>query len=596
MYEVILKNGEESEKLHEMTSGSDRKVAACQFSRGVNMISTAQIVIYPQNPANTDIYEMTSTIEIVNKKTGNTEFEGRVLKVPAFGMDSKGVVTKEITCESFMGYLYDTVQRYRVFSNTSPTLLLQAILSEHNAQVPDEKKIYLGACDVTGTIASATLEYEQTFKSIKRLLLDEFGGELWMNRRDNQGRLLLDYLVTPETPVLSDTTIELAKNIVSLNVETDATHIITRLFPYGTKGENTDERLTIENAIVDGERWGKTYIDDANAISQYGVICGVMTYDDIDDATTLYSTALAYMQANNRIRKGYRAQVLDLSTIGIDPDALEVGKAYRFKNRLIDLDDDLRLVKLTIDIYKPYMPVVEIGDKSQKITSAASRAVNFIEYELPKMETSILDAAKDTATAMIQNATNGYVVFHDSNDDGIPDEILIMDATTTAAATKVWRWNSAGLGYSSTGYNGTYGLAMTMNGAIVADFITMGVLRSLQIINGSNGQFSVDISGNCVANAFTSNNATITGGSIEISASAGHSIQIYAGEIRFKDTAGNAVLRMLGDGNIYVWDGSNWQHVNMLDLQYITGLRSSVIQLQNNYTSLEARVSALEGN
>lgn len=41
----------------------------------------------------------------------------------------------------------------------------------------------------------------------------------------------------------------------------------------------------------------------------------------------------------------------------------------------------------------------------------------------------------------------------------------------------MWRWNSGGLGYSSTGYNGEYALAMTMDGAIVADFINAGILN-----------------------------------------------------------------------------------------------------------------------
>lgn len=52
-----------------------------------------------------------------------------------------------------------------------------------------------------------------------------------------------------------------------------------------------------------------------------------------------------------------------------------------------------------------------------------------------------------------------------------------MDAPTIADAKKVWRWNSSGLGYSSKGYNGEYALAMTMDGAIVASFITAGTLN-----------------------------------------------------------------------------------------------------------------------
>ena len=50
-------------------------------------------------------------------------------------------------------------------------------------------------------------------------------------------------------------------------------------------------------------------------------------------------------------------------------------------------------------------------------------------------------------------------------------EILIMDTDDIATAKKVWRWNKDGLGYSSTGYNGPFALAMTQDGQIVADFV-----------------------------------------------------------------------------------------------------------------------------
>ena len=87
----------------------------------------------------------------------------------------------------------------------------------------------------------------------------------------------------------------------------------------------------------------------------------------------------------------------------------------------------------------------------------------------------IVDRHSDLITGNI----GGYVVLHDSDGDGKPDEILIMDQPTISSATKVWRWNKNGLGYSSTGYSGTYGTAMTANGEIVADFIKAGVISDL---------------------------------------------------------------------------------------------------------------------
>lgn len=68
---------------------------------------------------------------------------------------------------------------------------------------------------------------------------------------------------------------------------------------------------------------------------------------------------------------------------------------------------------------------------------------------------------------------------HSSTGAKTPDEILIMDTPDIKTATKVWRWNKAGLGYSSNGYNGPYGLAMTQDGVVVADFVKVGVLQSI---------------------------------------------------------------------------------------------------------------------
>ena len=68
--------------------------------------------------------------------------------------------------------------------------------------------------------------------------------------------------------------------------------------------------------------------------------------------------------------------------------------------------------------------------------------------------------------------------------DGHPYEILIMNTDDIQTATKLWRWNLGGLGYSSTGYNGQYGTAITMDGAIVADYITTGTLNAGVIKTG----------------------------------------------------------------------------------------------------------------
>lgn len=97
-----------------------------------------------------------------------------------------------------------------------------------------------------------------------------------------------------------------------------------------------------------------------------------------------------------------------------------------------------------------------------------------------KLEKAILNA-----TEAITGNKGGVVVLHDTNNDGKPDELLIMDVEDISLATKVWRWNKAGLGYaynpSGKAYLGPYKTAITADGQINADFITTGTLNAERI-------------------------------------------------------------------------------------------------------------------
>lgn len=90
--------------------------------------------------------------------------------------------------------------------------------------------------------------------------------------------------------------------------------------------------------------------------------------------------------------------------------------------------------------------------------------------------------AQNKTSELIIKATTGYVVLRPA--DG-PTEILIMNTDNVNTAQKIWRWNMNGFGYSSTGINGEYRTAITMDGAIVADFITAGILSANLIKAGT---------------------------------------------------------------------------------------------------------------
>ena len=92
---------------------------------------------------------------------------------------------------------------------------------------------------------------------------------------------------------------------------------------------------------------------------------------------------------------------------------------------------------------------------------------------------------------MITGNLGGYVILHDANGDGQPDEILIMNTDDITTATQVWRWNKNGLGFA-TSYAGTYGTAITQDGKIVADYIATGTLDASKITVSHLNASSID--------------------------------------------------------------------------------------------------------
>lgn len=531
MYEISIDNGGTTQLIHETDSHSLRRLAAGKLAEEVSGIPSFSFTVPASNPCfASGLIDRKTILTMTNIRTNEVEFEGTLLNSTT-SMSTSGVLSKKAVAEGFLAYLCDSVQPYHHYEGKTVTEFLTALLDWHNSITPAEKHITLGSCDFSGdNTNSKTTAYRSTLEEIKINLIERIGGEIRVRRVN--GSLVLDFLHQYGTT--SSTKIELAKNMKSLAVSSDSTHIVSRLIPLGAQLDpgNSAERLDITSVNS-----GCMYIDDAAAIAAYGVIVGTVTFDDITVASNLLSAGQAYLANNNRIKKSYAGQVLDLSILDSSQQSIRAGNTYTFVNSFMGLNEPLRVMKRTVDIYKPWSPQIEIGDKSERMTDIAVRTNQLIEYELPQRENSILSSARDIATALINAGINGYVVVNGN-------EILIMDTPDKETATKVWRWNSGGFGYSSNGYEGPYSTAITMNGAIVADFITAGVLRGIEINNGS-GTFHVDSSGNVVASSMTINGGVINNGNGTFSVDANGNVSASAITINngsgtfYVDSSGN---------------------------------------------------------
>lgn len=481
MYRIEIENNGVTEVLHDLNSDRVRRVASCEFTDDLYSVPSSTIVVYPQNPCYNNLHEMTTLVKIINTRTNEVVFDGHILQIPDHGMQESGTIAKKIICEGELGYLCDTVQLYHHYENTLTRAFLSALLDYHNSLVQSknpERCILMGVC-IPSTDNSKTTSYRSTFDEIKENVVSRLGGFIRMTR-DGQGRNILNYYSETSYGTVSQTTVELSKNMKSISVNTDATGTITRLFPLGAQMNNeTGERLTISS--VNG---GIPYLDDTEAIQETGVIkCGTYVWDDVTDAENLLTKGREYLAQASRVKKTFQATVLDLSTIGAEADTFKVGNTYRFVNRLIGLDEYLRINKITVNIYAPYQPTIEIGDKLERITSISAQVRRYVEYEIPQQASKILQQARDNATALITAATHGHVVVE-------PDEILIMNTASKTTATQMWRFNLNGWGHSHSekagdAYKGPFTLAATMDGAIVADFITAGSMYGDRIRGGT---------------------------------------------------------------------------------------------------------------
>lgn len=148
---------------------------------------------------------------------------------------------------------------------------------------------------------------------------------------------------------------------------------------------------------------------------------------------------------------------------------------------------------------------------------------------LQQLSHEAIETAVDNATTQITGATDSHVRFIYDSSGGL-QEIVIMDTDDIATATKVWRWNSGGLGFSSNGYAGPYETAITQDGQIVANFITAGVLNANLIKAG------------IISDTQNKNSWNLSTGAFSLSGS---------------DAANNSVLK-IEDGKIqYYYNGSS---------------------------------------
>lgn len=383
----------------------------------------------------------------------------------------KRVIKNFIQIEVYAQHIfYDLLNN--MLLDTAPTNLTCAsfgtwILSKTNFQTD-----FTFTSDISDSASARYVRrnpVEAIMGDISNSMVNIFGGDIYRNnfvisllaqRGENNGTKLM-----------------FGKNINEIKITTDSTEIITRMLPLGFDGLMLPE-VYVDSPLID------TYLTPRIAKVEFSNI----KYDPESTESGVYTNIEeAYTALRNAANELYEKNNIDEAQVNIKIDWVELSKTNEYKNyqaietlhlgdyvnaEILDFNYVTRVVKTTYNVLTDSIDKYEIGTIQRNVGDSININTQRVEQINP---TSILQSAKDNATAQINSALGGYIVKTQT-------DLYIMDTPDTSTATNVWRWNLNGLGFSSTGINGTYKTAMTADGQIVADMITTGTMSADRIV------------------------------------------------------------------------------------------------------------------
>lgn len=298
-------------------------------------------------------------------------------------------------------------------------------------------------------------------------ILDVYGGEYLFdkflvrlyNQRGNDNGVVIRY----------------GKNLTDVEQDANISSVATGVLPYwvGAEGELVQGNIVNVDGTFDFVR--------------------IMTIDFSSDfenqptASELETRAMQYIKSNK----------IGVPSVSISVSFVQLEQTEEYKDLALlekcDLCDTVtvqfealginakaEIVRIITDVLLERYESVEVGDIRANIAYTIADQQQKIE-KAPT--TSAMQKAINNATNWLTSA-DGYVIAV-KDDNGTWKEILFLDTPSAETAKNVLRINTNGIGFSTNGVNGPYRNAWTIDGSLVADFITTGTLNAAlaKIIN-----------------------------------------------------------------------------------------------------------------
>lgn len=252
-------------------------------------------------------------------------------------------------------------------------------------------------------------------------------------------------------------------NLTELSFKGDTTEFATRLYAYGKDG------LTLEDAVVDGEKYGLKYVENTNYVDK--VVCAYWSDERYTVSDNLYDAAKEKLKTLAYPVRSYECTVVDLAKQNSKYSFLDF--SMHKKIMLIDVERSIKVEHQIVEYVEypdePNRNCITLSCVPDTIQRRVNRIESTIQEETGKMNTAYNERIA-MATAMLTGAFGSYFYSNGS-------ELFMMDNEDPALAQVVWRWNVNGFGKSSTGIDGPYTTSMTFDDQFITNVINAMVIR-----------------------------------------------------------------------------------------------------------------------
>lgn len=298
-------------------------------------------------------------------------------------------------------------------------------------------------------------------------------------------------------------TIRYGKNLTQLSQLLDMSNLVTAIVPYYIDQDGVQTVGTKVNTGLTLDVPREVAIDFSQEVDP--------------ESGTAITTQLANLanryKNNNNLTTLTNSITLDFVQSGQLTERVDLCDTVSIYFEALGLTASAKCVATVWDVLAERYTSTTFGEARTNIADTIATTQKLAESA---PSSSFMNQAIAHATELITGNLGGYVILHDSNNDGEPDEILIMNTADINTATKVWRWNKGGLGYSSSGYAGPYGTAITADGEIVANYVKTGTLNAdiikAGVISDTNNRSTINMTTgeatlyNFIARGFTAKN------------------------------------------------------------------------------------------